>query len=486
MRFDAMRFKVVLACVVCAAACGGDSTPAPDSITVTAASANALRGADVQFTATATYGSTTKDVTTQATWTSSAPGVATVNAAGLTHGVAEGQSTIGADFGGHHGELALTVQDYNRVFITSVSGKAKLGDWADAGGKVGLAAADAICQARARAAGLTGTFVAWLSDSTSDAYCRVHGLTGKTSANCGESALPVHAGPWVSVDGVPFAPTIDKLIAGQVYAPVRLTELGQPTTDDVYTATQNGVLYTTGMTSCSDWTSDVAAQVYGGEATGGSSTWEAYTILNCSGAPSAGRLLCMETGPGLAFTIPVPTGKIAFISSAKGTGNLASWNEAGVNTGLAAGDAICRALAAARGLANASKFKAWLSDSTYAAKDRLLSDGPWYRRDGIKVADNKADLIDGALFSELNVTEGGDYLSSNLQIYAWTGTQTNGTASFTIGPPVVYNTCTDWTSAAGAVNGRQGLAFRSAYSWTNAFNTACSNATGHVYCFEDQ
>jgi hypothetical protein len=96
----------------------------------------------------------------------------------------------------------------NVVFVTSVTGDGNLGSWADAGGNTGLAAGDAICQARANAAGLTGTFVAWLSDDNNDAYCRVHNLTGKKASNCGQGSLPESAGPWVRTDGFPFGPMI--------------------------------------------------------------------------------------------------------------------------------------------------------------------------------------------------------------------------------------------------------------------------------------
>jgi hypothetical protein len=69
----------------------------------------------------------------------------------------------------------------------------------DAG--TGLEAADAICQSRAEAGGLNGTFRAWLSDDDDDAYCRIHGLSGKKAENCGQGSLPDFAGNWVRTDG---------------------------------------------------------------------------------------------------------------------------------------------------------------------------------------------------------------------------------------------------------------------------------------------
>jgi len=114
-----------------------------------------------------------------------------------------------------------------RVFVTSVQGTAKLSSWPDAGGKRGLAAGDAICQARAEAAGLEGQFVAWLSDRDHDAYCRVHGLDGKIVENCGQEELPESAGPWVRTDGFPVTPGIVELTRDNVmYTPLLFTESG--------------------------------------------------------------------------------------------------------------------------------------------------------------------------------------------------------------------------------------------------------------------
>src|SRR3546814_1395761 len=61
-----------------------------------------------------------------------------------------------------------------------------------------LPISDTACNTRAAAAGLPGVYRAWMSDATSDAYCRAHDLTGKKSAMCGQGALPATAGPWRS------------------------------------------------------------------------------------------------------------------------------------------------------------------------------------------------------------------------------------------------------------------------------------------------
>ena len=60
------------------------STPALTSVAVTPANPTGQAGATQQFTATGTYSdNTTKDITSQVTWSSSNTAVASINAAGL-------------------------------------------------------------------------------------------------------------------------------------------------------------------------------------------------------------------------------------------------------------------------------------------------------------------------------------------------------------------------------------------------------------------
>jgi hypothetical protein len=109
-------------------------------------------------------------------------------------------------------EAALAA--FRRVFVTSVSGTGNLHSWPDAGGQSGVAAGDAICQARAAAGGLSnpGLYVAWLSDGTTDAYCHLHNLTGTKAANCGQGTLPAAAGPWLRTDGKPWAGDVTPMV----------------------------------------------------------------------------------------------------------------------------------------------------------------------------------------------------------------------------------------------------------------------------------
>jgi hypothetical protein len=129
-------------------------------------------------------------------------------------------------------------------------------------------------------------------------------------------------------------------------------------------------------------------------------------------------------------------------------------------------------------VADPTKFKAWLSDSTHNAKDRITSDGPWYRLDGVKVADNKAALIatdTTPLFTAIAVNETGAYTTVDFPV--WSGTHIDGTNIAS------YN-CSDWGNDTSGANSRIGDADTSFYYWTWYANVTCANLAA-LYCFED-
>lgn len=239
-----------------------------------------------------------------------------------------------------------------------------------------MAAGDAVCQARATEAGLVNAdnFVAWLSDADDDAWCRLHGLTGQVSTNCGQQSLPQAAGPWVRTDGLPFAESIEQIIPPfkRILLPLRFDEFGNQLAANlrVWTGTtQQGRVDFSGNT-CSNWTE--SSGVSGGSGVTGEtvSGWTATGGNGCIAATL--RLICLEREPGPPLPERSVEGLIVFMSSSSGSGNLSSWAQAGGESGLAAGDAVCQAEALAAGLAEPASFKAWLSGDGINAIDRLL------------------------------------------------------------------------------------------------------------------
>ena len=366
-----------------------------------------------------------------------------------------------------HGQMLL--------FITSVNGTADLSSWADAGvGNTGLAAGNAICQARATAAGLPGTYRAWISTSTTDAYCNVIGLSGKKgSVSCGGVSPPL-AGPWVRTDGSPFAPTIDLLTSNPwiVYTPLNLNEFGNLVSVATYTANFTntdayGVMFGGGYTACTDWTDGTSAIVamVGGETPLTSSSWATGYGYNCNDA--SGRLLCMQTGAGIPLPAVATTGKKVFVTSTTHNGNL---------SGLAGADVICAARATAGGLSGT--FKAWLSDGTHNAVGRLTSNGPWVRPDGVMVAKDKTalttnGLLSGLLFASISQDENGNYVSTA----TWTGTNSDGTKG--------TNTCNNWTDDTVSSHGMYGATYTPNLRWTQSSADFTCDSSQPIYCFED-
>lgn len=362
-----------------------------------------------------------------------------------------------------------------RVFVTSLTGGIDLSTWADSAGQTGLAAADEICTAHAARAGLSGTYIAWASDSNDDAYCRIHGLSGKKAALCGQMTLPATAGPWLRMDYYPYADTIDKMLFpnDNVFSPPRYTESGLFTASTFITNTSSSGEENF-STACGDWTSSVTT---GGSAISGSKAYQLShaTTVNVDCDQTNVSLICMQTGSGNPLPNFKPTNKVIFTTSTAGSGDLTAWSDAGSSTRAAAGDAICQAHAGRAGLANSANFKAWLSQTNglVSASNRITSDGPWVRADGVKVADSKADLIDGSLATSLNIDENGVMITTDINV--WTGTSDTGM--------MMADTCSDWNSAfANGVYGN----VKSAGQWWSSFvgSSSCSS-NRRLYCLED-
>jgi hypothetical protein len=167
------------------------------------------------------------------------------------------------------------------------------------------------------------------------------------------------------------------------------------------------------------------------------------------------------------------------VTSVQGTGNLTSWTDySGIATGVAAGDQICQNRAAAAGLANAGNYKAWLSDTLTDAVDHVTdvatTDGPFYRLDDVKIAENKGTLKIAPLFTAIAVNEYGAYITGDL--YVWSGTSDTGIKH--------ASRCADWTSNGSGDHGRIGDAPTASIYWTNYVDETCDTSAA-LYCFED-
>lgn len=120
-----------------------------------------------------------------------------------------------------------TDNDTKNVFVTSIDYTGALVSEAAAlgfSGGTGLEAGDFICNDHAQSAGLLGSYVAWLSDFTTDAKDR----------------LTAGSGPFVKLNGDLVAIDIGDLVDGDIANPIDVDETGAAKSGTrVWTATTN-------------------------------------------------------------------------------------------------------------------------------------------------------------------------------------------------------------------------------------------------------
>lgn len=150
--------------------------------------------------------------------------------------------------------------------------------------------------------------------------------------------------------------------------------------------------------------------------------------------------------------------------------------------GLDNADALCQGLANDAGL-NATApgiFKAILSTPSINAIDRLSTCSGGYflvKMDGgadlsAKVANNKTDLFDGGILTNINRHEDGEFASSPV----WTGTTPTGTASN-------VGNCNGWTSSFTSSMGAVGVTSQKNKEWVLIASSTCEK-TASLYCAE--
>lgn len=156
-----------------------------------------------------------------------------------------------------------------------------------------------------------------------------------------------------------------------------------------------------------------------------------------------------------------PLSRRIFVSSLLFTGNLG---------GTVGADAKCQMLATAAGLHG--NWKAWLSTRSAAVRIRSTQAAvPYIRVDGVRIANNWADLVDGnlqnpILLNEKGMAEEGD---------AWTGTLFDGTSS-------PATDCAGYTSD-DIGTGHCGTLRAINAGWTDIFRPNCVLPL-HLYCLE--
>ncbi len=145
--------------------------------------------------------------------------------------------------------------------------------------------------------------------------------------------------------------------------------------------------------------------------------------------------------------------------------------------GLAGADAICNARAATAGLAG--EYMAWLANDEGDPAGRFRrNNGPYVRVDGVEIAANWDDLVDGEIAAPIAIDENGaEVVHNTLDGWAWTAAAADGT-----GP--VGGNCENWR---GTGQGSKGNTETTDANWArngNPSNFNCDRQPGRLYCFQ--
>lgn len=338
-------------------------------------------------------------------------------------------------------EVPTVPQEFRWAFVTSTTHDGNL---------LGAAGADAICQARADAAGLPGFFIAWISEGT----------TATQARNRVENADV----PYRLVTGTTIANNWDDLVDGTLLNAINRDENGalRSQANNVWTGTSTngtGAGVFDNSTRCAGWSTN-ASNRSGRVGSSNSSTGDWTDTGNDADCDTAKRLYCFQSNH-----------RTVFVTSTTHSGDFGP-------AGVRGADAICQSRADAAGLTG--NYVAWLSGggSALQAQSRIDNANMPYRLvDGTKIANNWTALTSGTLEAPINRDENGALRSQANNV--WTGTSANGTGAGTIGGTM----CAGWQGTSSD-SGRVGSSSATNGDWTTTgTNEACNNLN-HLYCVE--
>jgi hypothetical protein len=173
----------------------------------------------------------------------------------MTTGSSPGMETITADVGGVLDQLSVEViGPHKKVFVTSTGYSGNLG---------GVSGADAKCAARASAAGLAGTYKAWIADST-DASAPAVRFTQASIPYRRVGDLTVVADDWTDLTDGSLDADIDRDEFGNVLTTFHINLNGAQVTQVRTNVKTDGTRK--GTNHCSNWTSSGFSGSHGGVA----------------------------------------------------------------------------------------------------------------------------------------------------------------------------------------------------------------------------
>ncbi len=263
----------------------------------------------------------------------------------------------------------------------------------------------------------------------------------------------VRLGPVVVVACLSDAPPLDETGEGSESTAAPTTTQGSTTSpDDVGDPTTASIESTTSVDASGDVTSEP-----------GTSSGTGVSAMCGDGVVDEGEQ-CDDanTEPGDGCHSDCTEYKLVFVTSGPTAGAL---------DGLAGADEQCQT--AATEAAHSGTFRAWLSDDSISATERLGGSELAYRLvDGTRVAEDWNHVLGVGLEVAIHLDEHGGSVPSGDAV--WTGTSPMGEI---LGP-----TCAGWTPM-GMV-GRVGYVdWTDVAQWTDADEHSCA-LLNHLYCFE--
>ena len=163
------------------------------------------------------------------------------------------------------------------------------------------------------------------------------------------------------------------------------------------------------------------------------------------------------------------SGVIAFVTSEAYAGDL---------DGADGADEKCVTLASAAGLVHPEGYRAWISVGGDTANNRIpkVSD-PYYRLDGVKIAENSGELFSGKLKSPINITEVKKAIGTSK---VWTNTTPSGDAAGENTDCQSFHSMDDGDTAIVGRSDETGI------GWTKQALMASCIDTWRLYCFSEQ